>query len=309
MPLAYLVLHPGRADERCFPVADRIFVGRECPGIDDSRRVLIEDAAASRTHFEIRLDLDRREAYLVDTSTNGTRINGSRVGRAVPHPLKAGDWMTAGDTQFAFRSSDFTGGADLGARVTLPRISASPMAMVVGDITNYTTISQVTASEVVAQSLQLVYEEIMGVLAVHRGTLSHYAGDAIYAVWESDQIERAGELAVDFALAASRRVAELAPSLPLRAPDGSGVHMGWAVVHGLVAVTTLTHATVSVVGDATNLAFRLSGLAGRGGRSPVLASSSVHAMVRDSFRWGAPEQVDTKGRTGQETVYPILSRA
>jgi class 3 adenylate cyclase len=306
--LAFLVRSPGSSDEQSFVVLDRIFVGRECAGIEPSRRVLIDDAVASRLHFEIRLDTASAQAYLVDSSTNGTRINGARVPRAVPHTIKAGDWVTAGDTEFAFVSSTFTGAGSDDARLTLPRVNLSEMVLVVGDLTNYSAISQVTDSAVVAASLQRLYEELTVLLARHRGTLNHYAGDAICALWELDQIPEADQLGVAFALASHQKVAEVAPGLPLRGPDGDPVRMGWAVVRGPSAITTLTHAVVSVVGDATNLAFRLAGLAGREGRAPVLVSSAVHDLVVDQFAWGEPAHVDTKGRSGQETVYPVSAR-
>ena len=301
-------MRPGSSDEQSFPILDRIFVGRECPGIEDSRRILIPDPVASRTHFEIRLDPERRQAFLVDTSTNGTRINGSRVPRAVPQPIKAGDWITAGSVEFAFQSSHFVGGDVLDVRGTMAQISVAMVVLVVGDITNYSTISQVTGSEVVAESLQSLYEELTALLARHRGTLNHYAGDAIYAVWELNHIREANQLAVEFALAASRRVDEIAPGLVLRGPDGQPVRMGWAVVSGPAAITTMTHAAVSVVGDTTNLVFRLSGIAGREGRAPVIVSKLVHDAVADSFVWGEPEQVLTKGRSGEETVFPVMAK-
>jgi class 3 adenylate cyclase len=67
------------------------------------------------------------------------------------------------------------------------------------------------------------------------------------------------ELAIDFALSANRLVEELAPELPLRDPDGSPIHMGWGVVHGKAALAAMTRSVEAVIGDATNVAFRLAG--------------------------------------------------
>ena len=39
----------------------------------------------------------------------------------------------------------------------------------------------------------------------HRGTLNHYAGDALYAVWELSALPQANALAVEFALAETAR--------------------------------------------------------------------------------------------------------
>lgn len=306
---AFLVVCPGADEERWAPIIDRIVVGRDCAGVDENHRVLLDDPTASRVHFEIRLNLERNHAYIVDTSTNGTYVNGSRLGRALARPIQSGDRITVGETDFEFRSERFIGLSEEDAGSTKAHISATTMLMVVGDITNYSTISQLTDSKVVASSLQTLYGGLTSVLTKHRGTLSYYAGDALYVVWEAKHIADANELAVDFALTAHLRVTEMASDLPLRGPDGSPVGMGWAVVKGLATVVALPHSAVSAVGDATNLAFRLSGLAGRDGRAPVMVAESAREAVVDLFQWGAPESVPTKGRTGDETVYPVWGRA
>jgi class 3 adenylate cyclase len=60
---------------------------------------------------------------------------------------------------------------------------------------------------------------------------------------------------------------------------------------------------VSVLGDATNLAFRLSGLAGRDGRARVLVSRRARDMVGDNFEFGPGMDLAVKGRSGTETVF------
>ena len=80
---ATLVLAPDRAGERSTPVYDWLVVGRECAGVDERHRLLIDDPAVSRTHLELRLDLELDQAWLTDHSTNGTRLNGQRIERSV----------------------------------------------------------------------------------------------------------------------------------------------------------------------------------------------------------------------------------
>jgi len=192
---------------------------------------------------------------------------------------------------------------------TLTRIVEETMVMVVGDITNYSTISEVTDNTVIARSLNYLWHELSRVLRDHRGTLNHYAGDALYAVWELRTIPTANELAIDFALAANHRVEELAPTLPLRAPDGSPIRMGWGVVQGRAAIAAMTRTVNAVIGDATNVAFRLAGIAGRAGRPDVMVSAGVHAVVEAQYVWGRSEQVEIKGRRGMETIYPVVARS
>ncbi len=306
-PRAHLVVDDG-GPERSVPIFDQMFVGRECAGISEGRRLVIEDPEISRTHLEIRLDATRDQAFVIDTSTNGTLLNGARLERAVPVPIRPGDQMRIGDLALTFRSKRFTAIRRTVPRRTLARIGKTAMVMVVGDIVNYSTISQVTDEGVMAHSLHTLWHQLGGVLVDHHGTLSHYAGDALFAVWELGRFPAAAELAIDFALAANSLVEELAPELPLRGPDGSPIHMGWGVVQGTAAQAAMSRATDAVIGDSANVAFRLAGLAGRQGRAVVMVTSAVRLAVAAQFKWGESERVEIKGRHGTETVYPVIGR-
>jgi adenylate cyclase len=297
-------------DVRTVPIFDQLFVGRECAGISEDRRLVIHDPGISRNHLEIRLDAVADQAFIIDTSTNGTSLNGARLERAVPVRIKPNDRIQIGDITLTFRSDRFKADRKnrITANLTVARIIQATMVMVVGDITNYSTISEVTENTVIATSLNHLWNELRRVLRDHRGTLNHYAGDAIYAVWELSSLPEAKELAIDFALAANRKVEEFAPTLPLRDPDGLPIHMGWAVVQGSAALAAMTRTVEAVIGDATNVAFRLSAIAGRAGHADVMVTEAVHSAVEAQYVWGDAEQVAIKGRKLQETVYPVLRR-
>jgi adenylate cyclase len=306
-PQAHLVVHVN-GGEKTVPIYDQLFVGRQCAGIDEQRRLVIPDPNISRNHLEIRLDVATDRAFLIDTSTNGTLLNDMPLERAVQVPIKPGDRISIGDIVLIFRSDRFTAALMTGTSPTLTRIVEETMVMVVGDITNYSTISEVTDNKVIAESLNYLWHELGRVLRAHRGTLNHYAGDALYAVWELRTIPEANELAIDFALAANRRVEELAPTLPLRDPEGAPIRMGWGVVQGRAAIAAMTRTVNAVIGDATNVAFRLAGIAGRAGRPSVMVGARVHAVVAEQYVWGRSEQVEIKGRRGMETVFPAVAR-
>jgi class 3 adenylate cyclase len=308
-PPGYLLLVEPDGTQRSVAIYDQLFVGRECAGVSPQRRVVISDPEISRSHLEIRLDADRDRAFVIDTSTNGTLLNGARLERAVPIPLKPGDEIRVGDVAMTFVSTCFATVQTEGAGLTATRISQSAVVIVVGDITNYSTISQVTDSAVVAQSLSILWRELGHVLRAHRGTLNHYAGDAICAIWQLRTIPEAETLAVEFALAASKRVDELAPELPLRSPDHSSIRMGWGVVQGMAALAAMTRSVEAVIGDSANVAFRLAGISGRNGRAPVMVTRGVHAATKARFQWGDPEEVELKGRSGREAIYPVVARS
>jgi adenylate cyclase len=239
-------------------------------------------------------------------------LNGIRLERAVPRPIKPGDEIRIGDVALNFRSELFATAKQATAAppgLTRTRISQAAMVMVVGDIINYSTMSQVTEEQVIAHGLHTLWHEVGGILQAHDGTLNHYAGDAIFAIWEASRFKDAADRAIDFALAANRHVDELAPKLPLRNPDGSPIRMGWGVVQGMVAMAAMTRSVEAVIGDSTNVAFRLAGLSGRGGRASVMVTSGVRRLVESHFQWGEGEEVELKGRSGTEMVFPAVGRA
>jgi class 3 adenylate cyclase len=305
-PLGHLVVVDPGGQETSVPIFDQLFVGRECSGIGPQRRLVIDDPEVSRNHLEIRLDDATGQASVVDMSINGSLLNGRRLERNVPMPLRHNDEIRIGDIALTFRSSRFSARPTLGMDETEARIHEAAMVMVVGDITNYSTISEVTDNRVIANSLNRLWGELGRILRTHRGTLNHYAGDALYAVWQLQTVPNADELAIDFALAANQRVEELGPELPLRSPDGSPIQMGWGVVRGMAALAAMSRSVEAVIGDSTNVAFRLAGVAGRDGRHAVMVSNSVHRAVEGKFVWGEAEQVMLKGRQGRETVFPVI---
>lgn len=304
-PLAFVSIDPDSGREHIVPVLGRLFVGRECAGIDRSHRLVLDDPEISRTHVEIRLAPDQDSAYLVDTSTNGTRLNGVQIERAAPVLLHPGDRILVGNTEVEFRSGQFLGLRRHNARETMRRVSTRELAMVVGDIIAYSTISQYTDDAVLLRSIDQLFEAIRVVLAEYSGTLNNYVGDAVFAVWEAHGHPDAPGQALRFALAAARRIGELAPSLPLRDPKGRPVRMGWGVTLGHAAVGSLTGMMMPVLGDVTNVAFRIAELAGRGGRTEILATASIVDATDEEFVFGEPMAVPIKGRTGTETVFGV----
>jgi adenylate cyclase len=302
---AVVVVEAGTDDERVVPIVDRLVVGRECSGIEEHRRLLVDDETVSRHHCELRLDLAADRAVLIDLSTNGTRINGVRIERAFPILLRPGDLILVGATHLEFRSDRFLSGAT-DRRRTSRFVSTPSMALVVGDIVGYSTISEHADSSVVLDALEGLWEGLRHLLVQPPGTLNAYAGDALFAVWDADPPTDGPALAVAFTRAANRYVHEHAPSLALRNVDGSPVQMGWAVVLGPVAVSTLTQAQPAVIGDTTNLAFRLSGLAGRDGFPAILITDAVQAVLGDAYAYEGPTTVQVKGRSASVDVFGVV---
>src|SRR5215469_10415428 len=145
---AMLVIDPDGPGERSTPVYDWLAVGRECVGIDERHRLLIDDPAVSRTHLELRLDFGYDQAWLTDLSTNGTRLNGQRIARSVPVQIRPGDRIRLGPAELQFRSRRFTAEdaePDADRKSTLRDFTVLDLVMVVGDIVGFSTIAEITS--------------------------------------------------------------------------------------------------------------------------------------------------------------------
>ncbi len=299
---AMLVIAPDRAGERSTPVLDWLVVGRECTGTDERHRLLIADPAVSRTHLELRLDFDRNQAWLTDHSTNGTLLNGQRIERSVPARITPGDRVRLGDVELQFRSRRFGAAAGTvgfnAAREmkTIRKISVAEMVMVVGDVIAFSTIAEETDDRVLLENIDRLYTELRNILSRHHGTLSNYVGDAFFATWETAATADATQAAVAFAVEAAETVPRIAAGLDVRDPGGGPLRMGWGVACGPAAVSLLTGMLVTVLGDATNVAFRLSGIAGRDGRPDVLVTDAVYRAAAAGFDFTPMPAVQVKGR-------------
>ena len=182
------------------------------------------------------------------------------------------------------------------------------MVMVVGDIINYSTISQVTDEGVIARSLHTLWYRTgrcSGLITAHSAItpamrcspVSKWVDFQTRLSWRS--ISRSPQIGLSRSWGLSYRCA---------ARTASPIHMGWGVVQGMAALAAMTRSADAVIGDATNVAFRLAGLAGRHGRSAVMVTHEVHRSVAARFRWGVAENVEIKGRRGMETVFPVIAR-
>jgi class 3 adenylate cyclase len=307
-PFAHVVVDPGSPVEATLPLTDRLFVGRECAGVDESRRIVLsEDLAVSRNHLELRVDPERSVVVVVDTSSNGSRVNGIRIERSVAVPLSDGDSIQLGDHVLKLK---------VAAEPTRPVRTAPPretvsvanpttMALLVGDLINFSTVSEYADHHVLARDIDHIYAELRQLLSQFRGTLVDYVGDAFFAGWELDVDPDAPVHALQFALAAAKMVSEITAHIELRYADGSPLKMGWGASMGSVVMQLMPGAVLMVLGDATNVAFRISSIANREGRPAIIATDVMRNAAGGSFAFGDPETVMVKGRVAAETIYGV----
>ncbi|HVT65732.1 MAG TPA: FHA domain-containing protein [Mycobacteriales bacterium] len=299
MPDVWVVSAPGSPDERAVRVDGRLFLGRECAGIDDGHRLLVEEAAVSRDHAEIRVTVD--DVRVIDRSTNGTKVNARLIERDEWHSLVDGDVVTIGSTDLTLRVMEEPAATAVRHSATERATASGRMAVVVGDMVQYTALTESNGAVAVAASAEQLWREVRPLVIEHGGTVNNYAGDAVLATWDAKDDEGVAA-AVRCAVAADAAVAERASGLELRGLDGGPITMGWAVTVGEVAVGRTSPSKFAVFGDAVNLAFRLSGIAGRKGMPTVLVTEDVAEVAPSEVVLGAPTEVEVKGKTGATPV-------
>ena len=288
-------------------IPDRLYIGRTCAGIDEEHRLLLTGDGISRDHCHIVLEPKIPRAVVVDTSTNGLRVNGVAVERAAPVTICHGDRLTLGRFVIDFVSTLYrTRPPRESARSTKRVIAETRMCVVCGDLVDYTGLTGLFGGSAVFSAMHAIFDELRVVLRAHQGTLYDYVGDALLAVWEHNVFPDAVYRAVGFARAADACVTAIAPQLELKRPDGSPLCMGWAVTVGDVASSVYTRSLQGLVGDAVNIGFRLAGLAGRDGRSSILVTADAYGELEVATPAEPPLALLVKGRDAPVVVRPLI---
>lgn len=104
----------GAGAGRAVEVHDRLCVGRECGGVDEAQRLVVEDPEVSRSHFEIVVEPDGGQATVKDTSRNGTLLDGAPLEPGRRAVLKHGALLRAGAVELRFEAGGDGGEHGLG---------------------------------------------------------------------------------------------------------------------------------------------------------------------------------------------------
>jgi class 3 adenylate cyclase len=288
----WLVLSEGGSTPRVVPIIGRLFVGRTA-GSSRPQHLMLDNPAVSRLHFELRVDADG--VTLVDQSTNGTRVNGSKLERDEPFALSDSDFIEIGTIRMSFRSLEAADRISDAVRTAVREIERAHVATVVGDVVGYTALAERDGEEATAAAADELFASLDELLVAHGATTSHRDGDSLFAAWGVAADPQAADKAVRFALAAAQLV------------DDTALEMGWGVTLGNAAPAHPTSARDSVDADAINLAFRLSSLAARDGEPVVLVGAEAATAAPDAADYGDLREITIRGRTAPVGVQAASS--
>ena len=291
-------------------VVDRIFVGRDCVGIDKTKRIIVDSPKVSRDHAVIKFDGSRLQ--ITDMSKNGTWINDVRMAPGSLQDLENDDVIKIGE--FSIRVSCDTAASNeiderLASGTTIVDSRRMEVTNVVADVREFSGISQIEDSSLVCAAMKEIFSTFSAIVHDFKGTVKDYAGDAIFAYW--DHYSAPGQdqavLACQAAIKQCQALGDIRVELSGINPAVECLRMGWGITTGRV---TMSHyetkvADLALVGDCVNLAFRLSGIANKEVSDKIVVCSHTADLVCDILPVVDLELNAIRGRSGKVHIFGI----
>ncbi len=307
MPNSYLEWTDENGKVHHLEVVDKIFVGRSCRGIEASKRIIVKDPGVSRDHAIITKS--GLHLQITDMSKNGVWVNDVRVAPGSSQGLKDGDVIRIGDTLICVTCPGFTlFDEDMESTRSVP--IEMIVTSLVADVRGFSALSQRENSSQVYGLMKDIFDMLTKIVRDFKGTIKDYVGDAVYAFWDHGFQPSKGQalLACRAALQQLQALDQMGSStLSGRYPAAEGLPMGWGITTGEVTMAHYSSraADLALVGDATNLAFRLSSMANKDFATPIAMCSQTADLVQDTLSLVDLGSFSIRGRTGQEHLYGI----
>jgi adenylate cyclase len=310
MPKPYLEWLDENRQTQHLEIVDKVFIGRSCKGVDPQKRILVQDAQVSRDHAVI----SRRGEHLriTDRGKNGTWVNGTRLAAGASSNLVDGDTISLGEFSLrVFYPENVTHVTDSAILTDGTRVIPTEIIVtnVVADVREFSTFSQAHASSDVYALMKEIFDTFSAIVYNYKGTIKDYAGDAVYAFWDHavEPIRKQAVLACQAAIQQTQTINEIRAKLCGKNIAADNLQMGWGITTGKV---TMSHygsraADLALVGDCTNLAFRLSGLANKELSEKIVVCSQTAELIRNDLKIKDLGTVAIKGRTGKEHVFGL----
>ncbi len=292
-------------------VIERLYIGRVCQGVPADKRIIIRDVNVSRDHAIITCA--GNALTIKDSSRNGTWVNNVRITSGGEQKLVSDDFVHIGSTKlhviFSEQSEHYNSAGVNQVETTRVLSRQETVTHLVADIRGFSILAQQTESSLLFEVLSQLYESLTNIVHENRGTVKDFAGDAIFAFWEHNDkndlvVVRS---ACHAALLQQQAAVALFSNLPEKFSKLRHLKLGWGIATGPVTVSHygVRSENLALVGDSTNLAFRLSGMANKELSSTIVICHKTAKMVEQCMRVTPLGEVDTKGRTGKETVFSI----
>ncbi len=176
----------GREDGERFTFYERIEIGRLRSSNRMPGRLLLQDGTISSRHCVLTQDSDGR-CFIRDVSRNGTRVDGRRLSPNLRTEIQIGQIVTIGrghQLRLEGETPKPTQSTFIDDEPSTHALSTVAMVTVlVGDISNYTTMVQDAEPHHVEASVSRVFRRLERAVLELGGTVKEFQGDAIFAFW------------------------------------------------------------------------------------------------------------------------------
>ena len=294
-------------------IVDKIFVGRECKGINENQRILVDHPAVSREHASI--SRNGKNLEITDLSVNGTVVNKVRMTPGSRMNLNDGDIIKIGPQIITINIQSFVAESlNIPENADLTMVDATEVIVtcLVADVRNFSAIAEKFQSADTFAIMKEIFGSFSDVVVEYNGTIKDYAGDAIFAYWmhSTELTAKQAVLAVQAAEGQCQKLGQSCSNFSEKNPAFKGLRVGWGLTTGRV---TMSHygarvSDIALVGDCVNLAFRLSGMANKKIPNKIIMCARTAGLVQDSFSLDNLGPKRIKGRKGKENVFGITIR-
>lgn len=182
------------------------------------------------------------------------------------------------------------------------------MFILFADIRNFTSFSETFLPYDVIYVLNFYFHEMTRVIEHYGGKIDNYMGDALLALFESDDphdgAHRATQAALEM-LAVVRTIVQpnLHTLMNQQFRIGIGLHYG-LVVAGKVGGFNTKRATV--IGDSVNFAARIES-ANKSTNTDFLISQDAYELVANQASVNQEFEIDVKGKSGKHKLYEVTA--
>jgi adenylate cyclase len=178
--------------------------------------------------------------------------------------------------------------------------------IVFADMREFTSISENMQPDDLVGVLNTYLSAVINTVLEYNGMVNKFGGDSIMAIWNvPTPCEGHALLAIKAAIEIQNQVKELQKSNPLlpKIEFGIGINTGAVLAGNMGSEARLEY---SVVGDAVNIAARLTSLA-EGGK--IWIGSNTYEQTKDHITADPLEPLTVKGKREPLQVYEILNNS
>jgi class 3 adenylate cyclase/tetratricopeptide (TPR) repeat protein len=173
------------------------------------------------------------------------------------------------------------------------------------DVANYTSMAEKLDPEEVHQIMDGCFKILMDEIHRHEGTINQFTGDGVMALFGAPVAhEDHAQRACHAALSIQKAIGEYGEKV--KQDCGVGFQMRIGLNSGPVIVGSIgddLRMDYTAVGDTTNLAARMEGMAKPGA---ILASGHTHKLARDFFKFEYLGKEEIKGKEKPQEAYELI---